>query len=69
MMEGMKTINFNMPEQLHDRLVLFVESEHQRFDGNYSRELIMDCLLYKAVSVMAKNTDGFPPGSPDDLLQ
>jgi hypothetical protein len=69
MMEGMKTINFNMPEQLHDRLVLFVESEYQRFDGEYSRELIMDCLLYKAVSVMAKNTYGFPPGSPDDLLQ
>jgi hypothetical protein len=67
MIEGMKTITFNMPEPLHDRLALFVENEHQRFDGKYSRELIMDCLLYKAVSVMAKNTDSFPPEPSEDL--
>ena len=69
MMDGMKTITFNMPESLHDRLVRFVESEYQKHEGEFSRGVITEYLLCKALAVMGEHLEDFPPEQPKGLLQ
>jgi hypothetical protein len=67
-MENMNQVTFNMPESLHDRLVLFVESEYQKHNGEFSRELIMEYILCKSVAVIGKYIEDFPPEQTYDLL-
>ena len=69
MMDGMKTITFNLPESLHDRLVRFVESEYQKHEGEFSRCMITEYLLCKALAVMGEHLEDFPPEQPNSLLQ
>ena len=67
-MENMNQVTFNMPESLHDRLVLFVESEYQKHNGEFSRELIMDYILCKSVAVVGEFIEDFPPSQTKYLL-
>jgi hypothetical protein len=67
-MNDMKEITIKIPRSFYDRMVLFVESEYQKAEGEISREQLMESLLVGAVQMIDEYMEDFPPEQPDDLL-
>ena len=77
-MDYIKTITYDMIEELYYPFMRCVESEYQKHEGKFSKrmskieaiELITELLLNKAVKLMIEEyVKDFPPEQPKGLLQ